>query len=156
MLSNFETFSLSIEQIGKSLRRYKDERAGELGLRGTHVMLLYQLDKGGDGGMTAAKLAEACGVNRAFVSRMLAELIGDGFIAYAEADGARRYRSRVCLTERGKAAVSEVNARITEAVSLLGQDISARRMAIFYAVLQEIEHRLAALVEHRDRAESRS
>lgn len=149
MLNNFETFTLSLEQIGKNLRRYKDERAAELGLRGTHVMLLYQLDKSGERGMTGAKLAEACGVNRAFVSRTVAELIGDGFVNYADG-GARRYRSRICLTEKGKAAVREVNARIAEAVELLGRDISPRRMALFYAVLEEIDHRLAALV---DRAE---
>ena len=149
MLKKFETFSLSLEQIGKNLRRYKDERAAELGLRGTHVMLLYQLDKSGEAGMTGAKLAEACGVNRAFVSRMVAELIGQGFVAYAES-GARRYRSHICLTEKGKAAVGEVNARIAEAVELLGRDISPRRMAIFYAVLEEIEHRLAVLVDRKE------
>ena len=151
MLKTFETFSLSLEQIGKNLRRYKDERAAELGLRGTHVMLLYQLDKSGEEGMTGTKLAEACGVNRAFVSRTVAELIGDGFVAYADS-GARRYRSRICLTEKGKAAVREVNSRIAEAVELLGRDISPRRMALFYAVLEEIDRRLAALVERTEDA----
>ncbi len=152
MLKNFETFSLSLEQIGKNLRRYKDERAAELGLRGTHIMLLYQLDKSGEAGMTGAKLAEACGVNRAFVSRTVAELIADGFVAYADGGGSRRYRSHICLTEKGKAAVREVNSRIAEAVELLGRDINPRRMAIFYAVLEEIEHRLAALVDHTEDA----
>ena len=146
MLKKFETFSLSFEQIGKHLRKYKDERAAELGLRGTHVMLLYQLDKSGDAGMTATRLAETCGVNRAFVSRTIAELTSGGFVAYAEGSAARRYRSRLCLTESGKTAVSEINQRISSAVEALGSGISPRRMAIFYSVLAEIEHRLSDMV----------
>lgn len=146
MLKRFETFSLSLEQIGKHLRKYKDERAAELGLRGTHVMLLYQLDKSGEAGMTAAKLAETCGVNRAFVSRTVAELTRGGFVAYRNTDGARRYRSHICLTERGKSAVREINLRISEAVEALGGGISPRRMAIFYSVLAELEHRLSDMV----------
>ncbi len=146
MLKRFETFSLSLEQIGKHLRKYKDERAAELGLRGTHVMLLYQLDKSGEAGMTAAKLAETCGVNRAFVSRTIAELTGDGMVAYADGSGARRYRSHICLTERGKDAVREINHRISEAVEALGSGIPPRRMAIFYSVLAELERRLSDMV----------
>ena len=69
MQSAFETFSLSIEQIGKNIRKYKDGQAAELGLRGIHVMLLHQLSKS-KAGMTAAGLSRACGVNRAFISRV--------------------------------------------------------------------------------------
>lgn len=145
MLKRYETFSLSLERIGKHLRRYKDERAAELGLRGTHVMLLYQLDKSGEAGMTAARLAEACGVNRAFVSRTVTELIDGGYVAYADGGGARRYRSAICLTERGKDSVRKLSLRIAESVEELSYGISPHRMAVFYAVLSELEHRLSVM-----------
>ncbi len=148
MQDYFEIFSLAIERIGKNLRRYKDGRAGELGLRGIHVMLLYQLEKSGESGMTAAKLAEACAVNRAFVSRMVVELLEDGFIAYADGEaGGRRYRSRLILTERGRQTVEKMDRRIAEAITDLGSETNARDMVIFYSVLSKIDRRLAALAE---------
>ena len=145
MLDAFETFSLSIEQIGKNIRKYKDGRAAALGLRGIHVMVLHQLEKSEEG-VTATKLAEACGVNRAFVSRIVAELMELGLITYAEGT-ARPYRSPLVLTERGSETVREMNLRIVEAVKDVRGDIRPREMAIFYAVLQRLDRRIAELVE---------
>jgi DNA-binding MarR family transcriptional regulator len=154
----FETFSLTIEQIGKNMQKYKHEKALELGLRGIHVMCLYQLDKSKDG-MTAAKLAEACGVNRAFISRIVAELLAEGHIAYADSALGRRYRSRLYLTERGRKTVQEMNLRIEEAVEKVGGDIRVRDLTIFYAILRRLDRRIAALVSEEspsaDTAESK-
>ena len=146
MQSAFETFSLSIEQIGKNIRKYKDGQAAELGLRGIHVMLLHQLSKS-EAGMTAAGLSRACGVNRAFISRVIPELLSLSLVAYADPATARPYRMRLRLTERGAETVERMNERIEAAVAALGADIRARDMAIFYSVLKRLDARLAALAE---------
>ena len=146
MQSAFETFLLSIEQIGKNLRKYKDGQAAELGLRGIHVMVLHQLSKSSEG-MTAAGLSRACGVNRAFVSRVVSELLSLSLIAYADPQTERPYRTRLCLTERGTETVKEMNQRIEEAVAALGADIRPRDMAIFYSVLRRLDARIAAVVD---------
>ena len=146
MQSAFETFSLSIEQIGKNIRKYKDGQAAELGLRGIHVMVLHQLSKSTDG-MTAAGLSRACGVNRAFVSRVVAELLSLSLIAYADPATERPYRTKLCLTACGTETVERMNRRIEESVAALGADIRARDMAIFYSVLRLLDSRIAALVE---------
>ena len=146
MQSAFETFLLSIEQIGKNLRKYKDEQAAELGLRGIHVMVLHQLSKS-EQGMTAAGLSRACGVNRAFVSRVVSELLTLSLIAYDTPQTERPYRARLCLTETGSETVERMNRRIEEAVAALGADIRPRDMAIFYSVLHRIDARIAAMVD---------
>ena len=153
MQSAFETFSLSIEQIGKNIRKYKDEQAAELGLRGIHVMVLHQLSKS-DGGMTAAALSRACGVNRAFVSRVLAELLSLSLVQYADPSAERLYRMRLLLTDRGVETVERMNRRIDEAVSEIGGDISMRDMAIFYSVLRRLDARLSAMVDSGENAKN--
>ncbi len=150
MQSAFETFSLSIEQIGKNIRKYKDGQAAELGLRGIHVMVLHQLSKSGEG-MTAAGLSRACGVNRAFVSRVVSELLSLSLVSYADPTTERPYRTRLQLTECGDKTVERMNRRIEEAVAALGADISARDMAIFYSVLKRLDARIAALVDAGER-----
>ena len=151
MHSAFETFSLSIEQIGKNIRKYKDGEAAELGLRGIHVMVLHQLSKSG-GGMTAAALSRACGVNRAFVSRVLSELLSLSLVAYADPSAERLYRMKLLLTEQGRETVERMNCRIDEAVAEIGRDISTRDMAIFYSVLRRLDARLAEMVDSGESA----
>ena len=151
MHSAFETFSLSIEQIGKNIRKYKDGEAAELGLRGIHVMVLHQLSKS-DGGMTAAALSRACGVNRAFVSRVLSELLSLSLVAYADPSAERLYRMKLLLTEQGRETVERMNCRIDEAVAEIGRDISTRDMAIFYSVLRRLDARLAEMVDSGESA----
>ena len=146
MQSAFETFLLSIEQIGKNLRKYKDGQAAELGLRGIHVMVLHQLSKSEEG-MTAAGLSRACGVNRAFVSRVVSELLSLSLIAYDAPQTERLYRARLRLTENGRGTVEQMNRRIEEAVAALGADIRPRDMAVFYSVLHRIDARIQTLVD---------
>ena len=153
MHSAFETFSLSIEQIGKNIRKYKDGEAAELGLRGIHVMVLHQLSKS-DGGMTAAALSRACGVNRAFVSRVLSELLSLSLVAYADPSAERLYRMKLLLTEQGRETVERMNRRIDEAVVEIGGDISTRDMAIFYSVLRRLDARLAEMVDSGESAKT--
>ena len=57
MTERFETFVLSINQIYRCIQKIKSREMVELGLKGTHVMCLFQLGQHPEG-LTAAELAQ--------------------------------------------------------------------------------------------------
>ena len=69
----FASFILSIDRISKNIKRIKDNAMEKYGLRSAHVMCLFNLVKSKEG-LNSTELAEACGVDKAFVSRVTTEL----------------------------------------------------------------------------------
>ena len=57
MTDRFETFVLTINRIYRCIQRIKDREMEALGLKGSHVMCLFQLRQHPEG-LTAAELAE--------------------------------------------------------------------------------------------------
>ena len=73
MTDRFETFVLTINRIYRCIQRIKDREMEALGLKGSHVMCLFQLRQHPEG-LTAAELAERSLEDKAAVSRALARL----------------------------------------------------------------------------------
>ena len=131
MEQRYETFTLLIAKINRSIRRIKTDEMMRFSLKGPHVSCLHYLSL--DGPMTAAELCERCEEDKAAVSRSLEYLRANGYIA---ADGAAgRYKCRLSLTERGTAVCTAMGAsieRILDAASA-GLDEDSRR-AMYHAL----------------------
>ncbi len=131
MEQRYETFTLLIAKINRSIRRIKTDEMMQFSLKGPHVSCLHYLSL--DGPMTAAELCERCEEDKAAVSRSLEYLRANGYIA---ADGAAgRYKCRLSLTERGTAVCAAMGAsieRILDAASA-GLDEDSRR-AMYHAL----------------------
>ena len=98
----FMRFSRATDAIIKNLQRYKNEKLQSFGLKSMHLMFLYSLDKAKDG-LTAGELSEVCGVDKAFISRMTAELKKTGYVVYSETKPVRfHYKKKLVLTEYGR------------------------------------------------------
>ncbi|MBR2296581.1 MAG: MarR family transcriptional regulator [Clostridia bacterium] len=69
----FSSFILSIDRISKNIKRIKDNAMKKYDLRSAHVRCLFNLVKSQDG-LNSTELAEACGVDKAFISRVTGEL----------------------------------------------------------------------------------
>ena len=69
----FQEFSGLISRAEKALQRAKAENVRSYGLRGVHVSCLLALCEREEG-LTATELAAVCGVDRAQISRVAAEL----------------------------------------------------------------------------------
>ena len=69
MDERFETFTVLINQLSRSIRRIKAEQMESINLKGPHVSCLYYLSK--DGPLTAAELCDRCEEDKAAVSRSL-------------------------------------------------------------------------------------
>ena len=140
MIQRFETFVTAITQINRSIQKLKAQEMADFGLKGTHVMCLFQLRKHPEG-LTCAQLAQSCEEDKAAISRVLTDLRDKGLVASPEADG-RRYRAAVTLTEAGQAISRRMDQKIIDAVQTAAQGYTPEERSIFYHVLLQVADNL--------------
>ena len=93
----FTPFVLIIERITKNIKRIADMEMEPYGLRSSHVMCILQLAKS-ENGLSSSALAEACGVDKAFISRITSELLEKNYIVKEIVPG-KTYKTSFLLTE---------------------------------------------------------
>lgn len=140
----FREFSGLVSRAEKALQRVKTENVKDYGLRGVHVSCLLALHERPEG-LTATELASVCGVDRAQISRVTAELRGLDLVCEASPGPRRRYRGALELTEEGRAAAAEMAGIVDEKLQRVSGDIPPEELAAFYRVLRTIVERLEAL-----------
>ena len=95
MEDRFETFTILISRINRSIRKIKNQEMADWGLKSIHVSCLYYLRS--QGSLTAAELCERCEEDKAAVSRAIDHLKSEGFIE-ASTNGAKPYKCPLVLT----------------------------------------------------------
>lgn len=136
----FEIFVTAITQIYRCIHKIKNEGMAAFGLKGTHVMVLFQLQQHPDG-LTAVQLSQACEEDKAAISRTVAELRELGLVADPQSP-VRRYRIPITLTEKGREFTVQMNERIVETVMINGYGYSNEDRKTFYRVLLKIARNL--------------
>ena len=109
MQERFEMFTVLINRISRDIRRIKNQEMAAYHLRSAHVSCLYYIYS--MGGVTSAELCEHCEEDKATISRALDYLEGNGFIL-RPCEGAKRYKSPLHLTEKGRAVGEQISERI--------------------------------------------
>ena len=112
MTDRFETFVLTINRIYRCIQRIKDREMEALGLKGSHVMCLFQLRQHPEG-LTAAELAERSLEDKAAVSRAVARLEELGLVERTVSPRCRREKL-VSLTPAGAEAFRQVQETLGE------------------------------------------
>lgn len=140
MVSRFEQFSFAIASIYRSIQKIEREEMDKYGLKGAYAQYLVTLHRYPEG-LTAARLCEICDLDKAAVSRAVADMEHRGLVERA-ASGDRAYRVRLCLTESGRAAAEYVSRRAQAAVAAAGQDLTEESRQVMYAALEGIAARL--------------
>ena len=144
----FLRFSLSTDAILKNIQKYKNEQLSAFGLRSMHLMFLYCLSRS-ENGMTPGELARSCSVDKAFISRITAELKELGYVdditGSANAGQECRYKKHISLTEAGQHVMEKINSMIAEAVEKISAGISPEQIETFYSVLSHMDENLLAL-----------
>ena len=101
MEERFETFTVLITRISRSIKRIKADEMADFELKGPHVSCLYYLSQ--QDGMTAAELCERCDEDKAAISRSLDDLEKNGYITCAsglsEAERQTMYRALALVSE---------------------------------------------------------
>lgn len=135
-MNRFETFSLAIFDISRCWHKIAAEELGRFGLRSAHAIYLTTLLRYPEG-VTAPKLGELCGRDKADVSRMTAILEEHGMLA-KEGGHQNQYRGSWKLTDRGLEVAREIRKRAELAVELAGGELSEEERSSFYQVLERI------------------
>lgn len=140
----FREFSGLVSRAEKALQRVKTENVKDYGLRGVHVSCLLALHERPEG-LTATELASVCGVDRAQISRVTAELRGLDLVCEASPGPRRRYRGALELTDEGRAAAAEMAGIVDEKLQRVSGDIPPEELTVFYRVFGAIVERLEKL-----------
>lgn len=146
MDERFETFTVLINQISRSIRRIKAEQMESINLKGPHVSCLYYLSKNGP--LTAAELCDRCEEDKAAVSRSLDYLEQNGYLQIPEG---KRYRRPLVLTQKGSAAGSEVSRRIDSIVALASCDVLEEDRLAMYRALSIISKNLEKIYQNKEK-----
>ena len=148
MNNRFETFTLLITSIGRSIRRIKTETMARYDLKSPHVSCLYYLYK--RPGMTAAELCELCDEDKAAMSRSILYLERKEYLTREPVDkagreGAKHYRAPLALTEEGKRIAGELTVKVDHVLEAVSQGVTEEDRAVMYASLEQINRNLRAI-----------
>ena len=148
MKQRFETFVTAISSINRSLQRLKNTEMADFGLKGTHVMCLYQLQKHEEG-LNPSQLTQLCDADKAAVSRTISELKDQGLVCIPE-DSEKRYRKQLRLTDRGRQVADVMDGKIMDAVKVVSQGYSLEEREVFTRVLLRVSENLQAACVKED------
>ena len=139
MEEHYETFTVLIARINRSIKRIKSAEMAEFQLKGPYVSCLYYLSL--TDGLTAAALCERCDEDKAAISRSLDDLEKIGYITCESGTG-RRYRAPLHLTKRGRAVCRWMNQRMDRIVDAASQGLSEAERKSMYQALTLISENL--------------
>jgi len=148
MEERFKTFTVLIAKINRSIRKIKTEEMAEFNLKSPHVSCLYYLYK--EKSLTAKELCDICDEDKAAVSRSILYLEREGYIV-CNSDAPKRYKSLLCLTEKGLEIGKVIAQKIDGILSMTGDGMTEEEMAVFYKCLGIINNNLQNICnDYRD------
>ena len=139
MEHRFETFTVLITKINRCIRKIKNLEMAEYGLRSAHISCLYYLY--GEHDLTATDLCERCEEDKATISRALDYLESNGYIT-CESKSAKRYKSPLLLTEKGKEVSRQIAEKINRVLDEVSAGLSEAERVSFYRSLSFISNHL--------------
>ncbi len=148
MVNRFESFVYGITVCYKYIQKIKSAEMTEFGLKGTHAMCVYYLNRHQDG-LTAAQLSTLCEEDKAAISRTLSELEEKGYIVPAAGENKKKYRSLITLTEKGEELAENVNQLIDQWVGFGGDNLDDEQREAFYYALDVISQNLGSKLKER-------
>ena len=142
MNKRFETFTLLINRISRSIRKIENQEMAEYNLRGIHISCLYYLYL--SDGITATDLCERCEEDKATVSRSLDYLENGGYLV-CESKSAKRYKSPLRLTEKGKEIGKKISDKIAYFLGEISTELTEEERLQFYHCLTSISKGLDSI-----------
>ena len=142
MKERFETFTVLIAKISRNIRKIKNQEMAEYNLRSAHISCLYYLYL--SEGMTATELCERCEEDKATISRSLDYLEKNGYLT-CQTQNAKRYKSPMLLTEKGKEAGKRICDKISGVLDEISVGLSESERVEFYRCLAIISDSLESI-----------
>lgn len=141
--NRFAIFSTAVLKLVRSVQGIKAQKMAEYDLKGTGAVCLCRIYES-TGGLTAAELCLVCEVDKAQVSRTMAELAERGLVIR---EGTGRYKQKYQLTEQGSAIAADVLHTISEIEAAVSEGISEQELDSFYGTLYRLCDNFQALLQ---------
>lgn len=139
MEERFQTFTVLITKISRSIKKIKSEEMEEYNLKSQHISCLYYLFK--EESLTAKELCDICQEDKASISRSLEYLEESGFLI-CESNLKKRYKSLLKLTEKGKDIAKKIGDKIDAVLEIASKGLSDENRTILYQSLTLISNNL--------------
>ncbi len=147
MTERFETFTVLIAKISRNIRKIKNQEMLKYDLKSPHISCLYFLHCADT--LTATELCERCEEDKATISRSLDYLEKNGFIT-CESKSAKRYKSPLTLTEKGKKAGKIIADKINGVLDEISTGLTEEERTDFYRCLTIISNGLDTIGKRYD------
>lgn len=129
---------LAFDRITKNTKRIIDTVLKGHGLRSTHASCFFRICEAKDG-LTSTELAEACGVDKAFISRITAELTKNGYICKDPDSVGMIYKRKFVLTEKGHEIYDALLGELSKITEKTRTEITDTKLQIFNEVLAAVD-----------------
>jgi len=144
MTNRFETFTLLVAGISRSIRKIKTKEVSEYNLKSPHVSCLYYLDK--KVSLTAKELCDLCDEDKGAISRTVDYLEDCGLVKCNDAS-AKRYKSQLMLTDKGKEIAGIIANKIDTILDKASQGLTEDDRVILYKSLALIDSNLKKICD---------
>lgn len=140
----FEIFSASVMRLVRSVQALKARKMAEYDLKGTNAICLCRVLESEDG-LTTTELATVCEIDKAQISRCMAELTEKGFVV-REMGEVRRYKQKYLLTPAGRHAALDISHTFFEIEETVSKNIPTAALDHFYHTLYKLCDNFDALL----------
>ena len=147
MHERFETFTVLINRINRTIRKIKNQEMAEYNLRSVHVSCLYYLYL--HEGATATDLCERCEEDKATISRGLDYLENNGYIT-RNPERTKRYNSPLILTDKGREAGRKISDKINSVLGSISGVLTEEERTLFYRSLSSISDCLETVSKSKE------
>lgn len=136
----FLVFYQSTSRIVKDIKRLEMKYMNEYGLRSVHMGCLLCI-KHSEKGMTVTQLSKATKTDKALISRIIKELMNDGFIITKSSD--KTYNKKYVLSDKSASLIDAIEKVISKHMANARSGISEEKLDAFYEVLNTLEHNIS-------------
>ena len=144
MEERFETFTVLIGEISRSIHKLKTMEMAEFDLKSSHVSCLYYLFK--RKALTAKELCDICAEDKANISRSVKYLEENGYLS-CDSKHVKRYQSPLMLTEKGREIGEKIVWKIDNILSHAGDGVPEEDRRVMYRSLAVICENLQKISE---------
>lgn len=142
----YQTFTVLIAKIARSIRKIKTEEMKHFHLKGPHVTCLHVLYNAPEG-LTAKDLCDLCDEDKASVSRTVEFLENGGYVV-CDSMAKKRYKAAFTLTEKGKEVGKFIAEKIDAVLASASVGVSEEHREILYRSLAIIGENLQQICDN--------
>jgi len=154
MEGRYDRFTTMIAALYQNIQKVKMLEMENFDLRTIHATCLHHFSQH-PSGLTLKELTELCEVDKAAMSRCVAELQEKGLV-HSDDVSTKKYNRAWKLTDRGEDVAEETNQKIDEAVNYVGSFLREPDRAQFYLWLTQITGNLEEYVQKKVAAQSKT